>query len=108
MFVTFARVARRLPNLVLVGALASCSGDLPNSAFVGGPGERGYSACSSAMPIVKLIYDRDIRTPDEASAVPMLEQVRRELAKSDPDGTFAGITYDLAGGNSLPTQWLVQ
>jgi hypothetical protein len=33
MFVTFARVARRLPNLVLVGALASCSGDLPTSAF---------------------------------------------------------------------------
>jgi phosphatidylserine/phosphatidylglycerophosphate/cardiolipin synthase-like enzyme len=108
MSVTFARGATRLANLVLVGALASCSGDLPNSAFLGGPGERGYSAGSSTMPIVKLIHDRDIRTPDEVSSVPLLEQVRRELAKSDPDGTFAGITYDLVGGNSLPTQWLVQ
>jgi phosphatidylserine/phosphatidylglycerophosphate/cardiolipin synthase-like enzyme len=91
-----------------VGALTSCSGIVPNSAFIGGPGERGYSATAATTPIVKLIHDRDIKTPDEASSVPLLEQVRRELAKSDPAGTFAGITYDLSGGNSLPAQWLVQ
>lgn len=108
MSVTFARGAKLLASLALQGALASCSGDLPNSAFRGGPGERGYSARPSAVPLVKLIHDRDIKTPDQASPVPLLEQVRRELAKSDPDGSFAGITYDLAGGNSLPAQWLVQ
>jgi phosphatidylserine/phosphatidylglycerophosphate/cardiolipin synthase-like enzyme len=102
------RLANLLSVGVSVGALASCSGLPPNSAFLGGPGERGYSSPASATPIVKLIADRDIRTPDEASSVPLLEQVFRELAKSDPDGSFAGSTYDLSGGNSLPTQWLVQ
>ena len=106
MSVTFKRGSGRLAAIVLV-ALASCSGDLPNTAWRGGPGERGYSA-GAATPIVDLIRERDIRTPDQAAAVPLLEQVRRELAKSDPDGTFAGTTYDLTAGNRLPPGWLLQ
>ena len=108
MSVTFARGASRLAHLVLLGALVSCSGELPNSASFDRQGERDYSALSAAIPIATLIRERDIRTPDESSPVPLLEQVRREVAKSDPNGQFAGVTYDLSGGNSLPKDWLVQ
>ena len=106
MSVTFKRGSGRLAAIVLV-ALGSCSGDLPSTAWRGGPGERGYSA-GATRPIVDLIRERDIRTPDQAAAVPLLEQVRRELAKSDPDGAFAGTTYDLTAGNRLPNGWLLQ
>ena len=106
MSVRFKRGIGRLAAMVLV-ALASCSGDLPNTAWRGGPGERGYSA-GAATPIVDLIRERDIRPPDQTAAVPLLEQLRRELAKSDPAGTFAGITYDLTAGNRLPSGWLLQ
>jgi hypothetical protein len=106
MSVTFKRGTGRLAAIVLV-ALGSCSGDLPNTAWRGGPGERGYSA-GATTPIVDLIRQRDIRTPGQAAAVPLLEQVRRELAKSDPDGAFAGTTYDLTAGNRLPPGWLLQ
>ena len=108
MSVTFARRAGRLAYLILFGALASCSGELPNTVLLDRQGERDYSAPSAAIPIATLIHERDIRTPDEASPVPLLEQVRRELAKSDSNAAFAGITYDLTGGNSLPRDWLVQ
>lgn len=60
------------------------------------------------MPIVDLIRKHDIRTPDETIATPLLEQLRRELTKSDPAGAFTGITYDLTVGNSLRPGWLVQ
>jgi hypothetical protein len=108
MSVTFARGASRLAHLVLLGALVSCSGELPNTASFDRQGERDYNALSAVIPIATLIRERDIRTPDESSAVPLLEQVRREVAKSDPNGQFAGVTYDLSGGNSLPKDWVVQ
>jgi phosphatidylserine/phosphatidylglycerophosphate/cardiolipin synthase-like enzyme len=108
MSVTFARGASRLAHLVLLGIVVSCSGELPNSASFDRQGERDYSALSAVVPIATLIRERDIRTPDQASPVPLLEQVRREVAKSDPNGQFAGVTYDLSGGNSLPKDWVVQ
>jgi hypothetical protein len=51
---------------------------------------------------------RAIPIPDPASPVPMLEQLRDALAKSDPGGGYAGITYDLTDGNELRGDWLVQ
>ena len=74
---------------------------MPSTAWRGVPGERGYSAGAAART-VDLIRERDIRTPNQDAAVPLLEQLWRELAKSDPDGTFAGTTYDLTAGNRLP------
>lgn len=105
MSVSFAPARSRLALIFLV--LASCSGDLPNTAWRGGPGERGYSA-DATVPIVDLIRERQIATPDQMTGTPFLEQVRRELAKSDPNGTFAGITYDLTAGNQLAPDWLLQ
>ena len=107
MSVTFPRAARWLANLVLFGLVVSCTGELPNSAIPANQAER-YDSLSATTPIVALIRERDIKTPDESSPVPLLEQLRRELAKSDPTGAFAGITYDLTGGNTLPKDWVVQ
>ena len=69
---------------------------------------RFEGSVNSATPVAKVIHDRGIRVPDEQSDVPLLEQLQAELAKSDIDGAFAGITYDLAQGNALPADWLVQ
>jgi hypothetical protein len=110
----FASGIPRLTALVALWlAMASCSGDVPNTGSLntvwrGGSGERGYSADGWATPIVDLIRERDIRTPDQSAVVPLLEQLRRELAKSDPGAAYAGATYDLTSGNSLPKDWLVQ
>jgi phosphatidylserine/phosphatidylglycerophosphate/cardiolipin synthase-like enzyme len=107
MSVTFPRAARLIAKHVLFGLVVSCTGELPNSAVPANQAERYYSL-SATTPITAVIRERDIKTPDQSSPVPLLEQLRRELAKSDPSGTFAGITYDLSGGNSLPNDWLVQ
>jgi phosphatidylserine/phosphatidylglycerophosphate/cardiolipin synthase-like enzyme len=107
MSVRFERGIGRWVAIILV-ALASCTGDLPNTAWRGGPGERGYSAGTSATPIADLIREHGIRTPDQTAGVPFLEQVRRELAKTDPASSFAGATYDLTVGNRLAPGWLLQ
>ena len=108
MSVTFARGRRRLAGIVLLGLLASCVGNLPNSVVSREQGERDRSALSYATSITDLVRERGIATSDEGSPVPLLEQLRREVAKSDPGGAFAGITYDLTGGNKLPPDWLIQ
>jgi phosphatidylserine/phosphatidylglycerophosphate/cardiolipin synthase-like enzyme len=101
--------ARRI-GLPVLALLASCGGDLPGIAIPDNQAERYYSVpgAAAAAPISRVIRDRGIRPPDQASPVPLLEQVRRELAKSDPNGAFAGTTYDLTRGNRLAADWLVQ
>ncbi len=94
--------------LLLITVLASCSGLLPNSAVSRHMANRFEGAVNSATPIAKVIHDRGIRVPDEQSDVPLLEQLQAELVKSDTDRAFAGITYDLTHGNSLPRDWLIQ
>ncbi len=88
--------------------LCSCGGNLPNSAVsrhLAGP-YAGALSDETAVPAV--IRDRGIRTPDIASPEPLLQQLRDALARSDPDGAFAGITYDLTAGNTLRSDWIVQ
>lgn len=100
-------LVRRI-GLPVLALLASCSGDLPGIAIPDNQAERYYSASGSAAPISSVIRDRGIRPPDQASSVPLLEQLRHEIAKSDPNGAFAGATYDLTRGNRLAADWLIQ
>src|SRR5258708_6302407 len=93
--------------LLLIAVLGSCSGLLPNSAVSRHMANRFEGAVNSATPVAKVIHDRGIRVPDQQSDVPLLEQLHAELAKSDIDGAFAGITYDLTRGNTLPQDWIV-
>jgi len=93
--------------LLLIAILGSCGGYLPNSATPRHVANRFAGAIDSAAPVGKVIHDRGIRVPDEQSDVPLLEQLYEELMKSDIDGAFAGITYDLTRGNTLPRDWVV-
>jgi phosphatidylserine/phosphatidylglycerophosphate/cardiolipin synthase-like enzyme len=93
--------------LLTMGLIAACGGNLPNSA-ISRHLEGDYAgALSDETAIPTVIRDRGIQVPDIAS-VPVLDHLRAELAKSDPSGAFAGITYDLTQGNSLPREWIVQ
>ncbi len=88
-------------------ALTSCGGNLPNSAVSRHLAGRYAGALSDSTAVPTVIRDRDIRVPDPTSPVPLLDQLRDALAKSDPSGAYAGITYDLTYGNELRTDWLV-
>ena len=92
--------------------LGSCGGTLPNSAISrhlaihsANPYE---GAENNATPVAKVIHDRGLHVPDMQSYVPPLDQLQAELARSDGNGAFAGITYDLTHGNRLPPDWIVQ
>ena len=98
---------RQLALLLILVVAGSCSGDLPSSAVSDSQAERDFGILRSSTSIVALLRERDIRSPDLSAPDPLL-QLQRELAKSDPAGTFAGITYDLTRGNSLLVDWLVQ
>lgn len=94
--------------LGLLTVLISCSGDLPGTAIPEGQGERAYGILTPATALTALIRDRGLQAPDPARPEPMLQQLQRELGKSDPTGAYAGITYDLTRGNTLLADWLVQ
>lgn len=93
---------------MLAAVLASCGGNLPNSAISRHLAGRYAGALTDSTAVPTVIRDRAIKVPDVASPVPLLEQLRAELAKSDPAGAYAGITYDLTRGNTLPRDWIVQ
>jgi phosphatidylserine/phosphatidylglycerophosphate/cardiolipin synthase-like enzyme len=93
---------------VLAVVLASCGGNLPNSAISRHLAGRYAGALTDSTAVATVIRDRGIRVPDVASPVPLLEQLQAELTKSDPAGAYAGITYDLTRGNTLPRDWIVQ
>ncbi len=94
--------------LLLVAALGSCSGVLPNSAVSRHMANRYRGAVNNATPIAQVIRERGLHVPDMQSDVPPLEQLQGALTRSDKHGVFAGVTYDLSRGNSLPRGWVVQ
>ena len=101
-------MAWKIWGLLLIAALASCSGDLPSGSVAEGQGERAYGLLTPSTALSSLIRDRGLEAPDPSRSEPLLRQLKRELAKSDPTGAYAGITYDLTRGNTLMADWLVQ
>jgi phosphatidylserine/phosphatidylglycerophosphate/cardiolipin synthase-like enzyme len=99
---------RLLILAALAIGLASCGGNLPNSAISRHLAGRYAGALSDSTAVPTVIRDRGIKVPDIASPEPLLDQLRAEVAKSDPAGAYAGITYDLTTGNTLPRDWIVQ
>lgn len=97
----------RVMLLLILVAVGSCGGDLPSSSVGDGQAERAFGLLRSSTALVSLMRDRDIRSPDLSMPDP-LQQLERELAKSDPAGAFTGVTYDLTRGNTLTVDWLVQ
>ncbi|HJQ55495.1 MAG TPA: hypothetical protein VJ890_01225, partial [Vineibacter sp.] len=94
--------------LLVIALLAACSGRPPNTAVPESQAERYFGAFNVATPIATLVKQRDIRPLDPASPLPLLDQVVRELRKTDPDGRYAGVTYSLTKTNALDAGWLVQ
>ena len=94
--------------LLLIAAVGACSGSLPNSALPRHLAARFVGALTAATPLASVIRNRNLRPPDVESTTPLLEQLYDALARSDPDGAYAGITYDLTHGNKLMSDWLVQ
>ena len=45
---------------------------------------------------------------DPDATTPLLQQLMPQLAKTDPDGHYRGVTYDLSTDNRLPDGWLLQ
>lgn len=91
----------------IVAAVASCGGILPNSA-VPGHVARGYYPLDDTTPLVALIREHGIESPNHSSPVPILDQLAAQVAKSDIGGRYKGITYDLTRGNTLARDWIVQ
>src|SRR6185437_4102580 len=106
--VSQAMSLRLLILAALAIVLASCGGNLPNSAVSRHIAGRYAGALSDSTAVPTVIRDRGIKVPDITSTVPLLDQLGTELAKSDPGGAYAGITYDLTSGNTLPHDWIVQ
>src|SRR3954469_5552905 len=94
--------------IMLAALLASCGGNLPNSAVSRHLAGRYAGALTDSTALATVIRDRGIRPPDLSSDATVLDQLRAELAKSDPTGAYAGITYDLTTGNRLERDWIVQ
>jgi len=94
--------------IVLLAALAACSGSLPNTAISRHLAARYTTEVDTSTPIATVIHDRGIHPPDATFSTPLLEQLRAELAKSDVNGAYAGVTYDLTEGNRLEPDWIVQ
>jgi hypothetical protein len=97
----------RCAGVLLLALLSGC-GRLPNTAVPEDQAEQHFGAFNASTPIVTLVKRNGIRTPDPRSGVPLLDQTVRELRKSDPHRRFAGITYSLTRGNALEPDWLVQ
>lgn len=94
--------------LLFVSAASACSGALPDTATSESNAERYYGTLTPHTAIDALIHDRGIEAPDQSSATPLLEQLEREIEKSDPQGTYRGVTYDLTSGNRLARDWIIQ
>jgi phosphatidylserine/phosphatidylglycerophosphate/cardiolipin synthase-like enzyme len=92
---------------VVVLLIASCSGQLPNTALRHHEAREHYKV-NDSTPLVALMRERHIEPPDETSATPLLEQLQSELAKSDRGRRYDGITYALTRGNTLGHDWIVQ
>lgn len=109
---TATRIVAVAAVAVMLAALAACGGALPNTALSRHLAPRfiraGGGALDSGTPLATVIRDRHLRPPDRGLDTPMLEQLEAQLAQSDVNGAFAGITYELTRGNRLASDWIVQ
>jgi phosphatidylserine/phosphatidylglycerophosphate/cardiolipin synthase-like enzyme len=87
--------------------LAGCE-HLPNSVSPDGSVEQTYGAIAAATPLITIVEQKRIRPLDPASQKPLLDQAMTELAKTDPEGHYRGITYNLTKNNVLSHDWLIQ
>ena len=109
---TTCRPARRLARSLTAGvallALAACSGTRPNTAVSETEARGEIGTLEQDTPLAAIVRTHDVRPLDPGSRQPLLVQLEHELAKTDPAGTYRGITYGLSTTNALPANWIVQ
>jgi phosphatidylserine/phosphatidylglycerophosphate/cardiolipin synthase-like enzyme len=93
--------------LVLALAVVGCA-RLPATAVAESESERYFGGLNDGTPLAAVVAQTGIRPLDPASRQPLLDQLVRELRKTDPQGRFAGATYSLSRGNALDRDWLIQ
>jgi phosphatidylserine/phosphatidylglycerophosphate/cardiolipin synthase-like enzyme len=101
------------PTLRLLAALGAVSLALLGScsSMVAPHDIYGYKGFETRYAGAATAPDRwavPLHALDPASATPLLVQLMAELAKTDPDGRYRGITYDLSTDNQLAGDWLLQ
>jgi hypothetical protein len=99
----------RIWTVAIVGglALAACE-HLPPSVAPDGSGEQAYGTTAAATPLTTIVQEKHIRPLNPGSQKPLLDQAMTELSKTDPQGHYRGITYDLTKNNALNRDWLIQ
>ena len=99
----------RIWTVAIVGglALAACE-HLPPSVAPDGSGEQTYGTTAAATPLTTIVQEKHIRPLNPGSQKPLLDQAMIELSKTDPQGHYRGITYDLTKNNALNRDWLIQ
>lgn len=103
------QIRTRAVALALAFALAACAnGERPNTAVseqeaAGKPGN-----LQQETPLAAIIRSRGVQPVNPASPEGLLPQIVRELAKTDPDRRYRGITYNYTSGNALARDWIVQ
>ncbi|MBL8674731.1 MAG: hypothetical protein JNL07_07585, partial [Rhodospirillales bacterium] len=106
------RPLRMMPTIVtmlaLGAALAACSMRPPGTAVPESEAERVYGTLNAGTPLTAVIKSRDVQQLDQRRPTPLLDQLMAELAKTDPDKRYRGVTYALTRTNALDRDWVVQ
>src|SRR5690606_8198691 len=94
--------------MTLALAVAACSGARPNTAVPEPEAMRKLGFLEQDAPLTAIVRTHDIKPIDPAAPEGLLPQIARQLAKTDPQRRYRGITYNLTGANALARDWIVQ
>ena len=86
--------------------LAGCV-HLPEAAQDESATDQGGEITNTSR-LAAIIEKQHVHPLDPAAGTPLLDQAMIELAKTDDEHQFGGITYDLTKDNSLDSRWLLQ
>lgn len=100
--------ARGVAGAALSVLLACCSGQKPNTATSSQEAARQPGTLQAETPLAAIVRSRDVKPVNAASPEGLLPQILRELAKTDPQRRYRGVTYNYSGGNALERDWLIQ
>jgi phosphatidylserine/phosphatidylglycerophosphate/cardiolipin synthase-like enzyme len=81
---------------------------LPDTAHTESGAAQSGGEITNATPLAAVIEKQQVHPLDPAAGTPLLDQAMIELAKTDPEHRFHGITYNLTKDNVLDPRWLVQ
>jgi len=81
---------------------------LPDTARSEGASDHSTGKITTATPLAEVIAKEHVQPLNPAAGTPLLDQAILELAKTDPENSYRGITYNLTKDNALGIDWLVQ